>query len=50
MAKKSLKEQIKEVLRKYFEEDDHGHENEDYDDTFSAQDAIDEIHDIIGDI
>ena len=36
--------------RKYFEEDDHGHKNEDYDDTFSAQDAIDEIHDIVGDI
>lgn len=50
MARKSIKEQIKEVLRKYFEEDDHGNKNEDYDDTFSAQDAIDEIHDIVGDI
>lgn len=50
MARKSLKDQIKEVLRKYFEEDDRGHKNEDYDDTFSAQDAIDEIHDIVGDI
>lgn len=37
MAKKSIKEEILEVLRKYFEE------NEEYDPNFSAQDAIDEI-------
>ena len=50
MGRKSIKEQIKDVLRKYFEEDDHGNKNEDYDETFAAQDAIDEIHDIVGDI
>lgn len=50
MARKSLSEQIKQILRKYFEVDDHGQPNEDYDDTYSAQDAIDDIHDIVGDI
>lgn len=43
-------EEIRGVLRKYFEEDDKGHDNSDYDPYFSAQDAIDEIHDIVGDI
>lgn len=42
--------QIKEVLKKYFECDDKGKPNESYDETFSAQDAIDEIHDIVGEI
>ena len=50
MSRKSLKEQIREVLKKYFEFDDSGNKNEDYDETFAAQDAIDEIHDIVGDI
>jgi len=50
MARKSITEQIKEVLRRYFECDDHGHENEEYDPYLSAQDVVDEIHDIVGDI
>jgi hypothetical protein len=41
MAKKSIKEKILNVLRKYFEG------NEEYDPNFSAQDAIDEISEIV---
>lgn len=41
MGKKSIKEQIVEVLNKYFEG------NEEYDPNFSAQDAIDEISEIV---
>ena len=40
-------EQIKNVLRKYFEYDDNGNPNEEYDPNFSANDAIDEIHQIV---
>lgn len=50
MARKSIKEQIKEVLKKYFEEDDRGHKNEEYNPHLSAQETIDEIRDIIGGI
>ena len=50
MARKSISEQIKEVLRKYFEYHDNGNKNEEFDETFSAADALDEIHYIVGDI
>ena len=43
-------EQIKNVLRKYFEYDDNGNPNEEYDPNFSANDAIEEIHQIAGKI
>lgn len=43
-------EQIKNVLRKYFEYDDNGNPNEEYDPNFSATDAIEEIHQIAGKI
>lgn len=43
-------EQIKNVLRKYFEYDDNGNPNEEYDPNFSAIDAIEKIHQIIGKI
>ena len=42
MGRKSIREQIIEVLRRYFEG------NEEYDPNFSAQDAIDEICAIVG--
>jgi len=45
-----IAERVKNVLRKYFEYDDNGHPNENYDETFEAQSAIDEIHEIIGNI
>ena len=41
---------IKIILRKYFECDDSGHKNKDYDETYSAQDCIDDIHNIVGKI
>lgn len=46
----SLKRQIKKVLRRYFECDDNGNPNKEFDDTYTAQEAIDEIHRIVGDI
>lgn len=39
--------QIKEVLAKYFEADDRGNLNPQYDENFSAQNAIDEIASIV---
>ena len=58
MAAKDLKdlkflndvERIKNILRKYFEYDDDGDPNDDYDPNFSANDAVDEIHQIVGKI
>jgi hypothetical protein len=43
-------EKIKNVLRKYFEYDDHGNPNEEYDPDMYPQDALDEIHEIVGKI
>lgn len=45
-----LKKQIANVLRKYFQYDDRGEPNDEYDPDFTPQDALDEIHEIIGDI
>ena len=39
---------IRAVLRKYFEERSNGDLSKDYDPNFSAQDAIDEIANIVG--
>lgn len=43
-------EAVRDVLRRYFEEDDRGRHNKQYDPYYSAQDAIDDIHYAIGDI
>lgn len=43
-------EDVKETLRRYYRFDDKGRPNKGYDEAFSAQDAVDEIHDIVGDI
>ena len=43
-------ERIKNVLRRYFEVDDNGEVSKTYDEYFTASDAIDEIHEIVGDI
>ena len=45
-----LRKQIAKVLRKYFEVDDSGNPNPEFNDCYSAEDAIDDIHSIIGDI
>lgn len=46
----ALKNKIKGVLRRYFETDDCGNDNKEFDDSYTAQQAIDDIHDIVGDI
>ena len=43
-------ERIKNVLRKYFEADKRGEVSKTYVGYFSAADAIDEIHEIVGKI
>ena len=43
-------ERIKNVLRRYFEDDGHGNVSKTYVEYFSASDAIDEIREIVGDI
>lgn len=45
-----IKSQVADVLRKYFICDDNYNHNEAYDENFSAEDAIDAIHKIIGSI
>lgn len=45
-----LKSAIAAVLRKYFDVNESGDPNPEFDDTFTAVDAIDEIHSIIGSI
>ena len=45
-----LKNGIKMVLLKYFECHDDGSRSEFFQDGYEAQDAIDDIHDLIGDI
>lgn len=44
-----LRERIHDVLRRYFEVDDYGNDNPTYDDGYTAQEAIDAIHTIVGD-
>ena len=46
----ALKNKISNVLKTYFETDDNGDPNERYDPYYSAQQALDDIHEIIGDI
>ena len=46
----ALKNKIKAVLRRYFECDDDGDANKEYDPNFSAQDALDEIKEAVGGI
>ena len=43
-------EKIKNVLRRYFDYNDHGDPNEQFDPDCTAQDAIDDIHEIVGEI
>ena len=43
-----FKEKIRGVLRRYFECNDSGTHNKEYDPDYTAQAAIDDIHEIIG--
>ena len=43
-------EKIKNVLRRYFYTDDNGEVSKTFDEYFTTSEAIDEIHEIVGDI
>ena len=45
-----LKNRIKAVLRRYFEADDDGNPNPEYDEDFEPSACIDEIREIVGGI
>jgi len=44
----NLKSRIQKVFRRYFECNDNGDYNKEFDDCYTAQEALDDIHDIIG--
>lgn len=46
----ALKNKIKAVLRRYFEANDNGDPNPEFDENFAPQAVIDAIHEIVGDI
>ncbi len=46
----ALKNKIRAVLKRYFEADDNGDDNSEYDPNFEPQAAIDEIREIVGGI
>ena len=46
----ALKNKIKTVLRRYLPTDDNGNSNPEFDDSFTSEQAIDEIYDIVGGI
>lgn len=43
-------EEIRHLLRRYFECDDNGDKNAEYDPEYTAQDCIDEIRELVGNI
>ena len=43
-------ERIKNVLRRYFDTDDNGEVSKTFNEYFTASEAIDEIHEIVGNI
>lgn len=47
---KTLKEGIQKILLKYFDTNDAGEVSPLYDEDYSAQEAIDDIHDLVGEI
>ena len=46
----ALKNGIKQILLRYFESDDNGDRSPFYNPDYTAQDVVDDIHDLIGDI
>ena len=50
LDRNALKNKIKAVLRRYFDTDDSGEPTPEFDEYLTAQEAIDEIHEIVGDI
>ncbi len=45
-----LRSKVAGILRKYFEYDDNGEPNKEYDPAFDAASALDEIHSLVGHI
>ena len=43
-------DEIRRLLRRYFECNDNGDPNPEYDSNYTAQNFVDDIHDLIGDI
>lgn len=50
MTKEELVEKIKAIMRRYFECDDNGDPNPTFNEYYTAQEAIDDIKDLIGEI
>lgn len=46
----ALKNKIKRILRRYFDVNDNGDPNPEFDEYYTAQNALDDIHGIVGDI
>ena len=46
----ALKNKIKAVLRRYLPTNDNGDSNPEFDDSFTSEQAIDEIYNIVGGI
>ena len=46
----AFKNKIKAVLRRYLPTDDNGNSNPEFDDSFTSEQATDEIYDIVGGI
>ena len=46
----ALKLNVKNLLRRYFECNDNGEPNPEHDPYYTAQDFVDDIHDLIGNI
>jgi len=50
MTKEELVERIKEIMRRYFISDDNGNPNPTFDEYYTAEEAIDDIKDLVGEI
>jgi len=49
-GRERLKNNIKDLLRRYFESDDEGAPNAEHDPYYTAQDFVDDIHELVGTI
>ena len=49
-TKEELVEKIKAIMRRYFECDDNGNPNPTFDEYYTAQEVVDDIKDLVGEI
>ena len=49
-TKEELVEKIKAIMRRYFECDDNGNPNPTFDECYTAQEVVDDIKDLVGEI